>query len=265
MHESNGSNHCVNDSSEDGCSLVPPIDDRKQTKITPLSMGGAAETTEDPHRHSSYAEAVTNGYSQPIQAPSLTANTEDNTVAAAPSNDLESSSLPQDPPSITPQHHPRINGQQPISFAGSEQRNMSFTFESSSRANTPSGIMREMSLKDQTQYFRSGEMDGADEEGMNRFDQTPGFPGGDKGCTETAATTTIGGMGAVLSEHDSQQKHQITTYYSIASQASLPIHTPTAVASNNNQWHLSKELLRSPEHTLERLSFILGKGRLVMV
>jgi hypothetical protein len=218
------------------------------------------------------------------------------------SNGLEtSSSAPQDrlPQQIT---HKSLGVSQSVMIGrlnhdGMGRANqMSITFDVNSRANTPSGIMREMSLKDRRSQVtphrelanNCGDMEIiADNQGdcsvaETNLKQHAHSPVSADTCaivmskSSTTPTEANGtDVGAMLSTSKSQQQQQqqqrqpdenITTYYAIASQASLPIHTPIAVAADSTRTStLSKECLRSPEHTLERLSFILGRGRLVMV
>ena len=77
--------------------------------------------------------------------------------------------------------------------------------------------------------------------------QTNNTPNSDNG-SNTAADT---GMGATLAVQAQREADKYST--------------PGTTAMKQRPTLLSKELLRSPEHTIDRLSYILGRGTLVMV
>eukprot|EP01082_Thalassiosira_pseudonana_P011730 g10851.t1 g10851 contig4:2700672-2704491(-) len=87
--------------------------------------------------------------------------------------------------------------------------------------------------------------------------------------TTTTAATAGGASGieATLAAHAQQQHHQQynqnSNFYYVTPRNGNA--TAASTLSGQRLSTLSKELLRSPEHTLERLSYILGRGRLVMI
>lgn len=283
-----------NESSEDGSSSLEP-----QPSTPPVDKMGSEKEVHhqhkvpSDHRYSSFADAVTKGHS--AGAASVTAYQNRDGAGIDHATKSSNETMASDPhetqlPPRAPQRCEETT--QPLSSGKTSQ--MSFTFDTDSRANTPSGIMKEMSLKEKevqvsknAQYTESninigGEGAVASQETASKQSPTISSETTDKTAAKTTTTTTTTtdqagtfGVGAMLSQYNSQHPHQqqqtsgpehITTYYSMASQCSLPIHTPTAVAPDNERMRkLSKEFLRSPEHTFERLSFILGRGRLVMV
>ena len=272
------------DSSEDGSSSLepqpsaPPLDEQKDPGT--YKMESDKRVQHATHRYSSFADAVVNGHARPVST---------SESAAQPTKDRadidhasESSSALQDPrlQLIASRHYEGAT--QPLS--------KNRTLEGGRRANTPSGIMSEMSLGEKESH--STKHNGC----LNNIGCNVSHKKGDRGlmgsistqtttqmterevetCTEEEDRVEPSGVGALLSEYNSphtkQEEHQqvnlghITKYYSMASQCSLPIHTPTAVASDNERLRkLSNDFFRSPEHTFERLSYILGRGRLVMV
>jgi hypothetical protein len=274
-----------NESSEDGSSSLepqlahPPIDEKMGRVKKVCHHEG-----QNDHRYSSFADAVVNGHAR--AEPSTSA---DQHSCAGNFHHVETTAQHQDlhlPPGA-PQHYQEIT--QPLSSGKTSQMSiMSISYDTDSRANTPSGIMREMSLKEHesrsNSHYTGGkdiECDAESHETKSLIDPTlkhPPAPTSETNDKTTVMTETstdqadTSGVGIMLSEYNAHQPRQqpgpehITTYYSMASQCSLPIHTPTAVAPDNERMRkLSKEFLRSPESTFEILSYILGRGRLVMV
>jgi hypothetical protein len=278
-----------NESSEDGSSSLepqpahPPIDEKMGRVKNVCHHEG-----QNDHRYSSFADAVANGHAR--AEPSTSAD--QHNCAGIFHHDVETTSQQHDLhlPPRAPQHYQETT--QPLSSGKTSQMSvMSISYDTDSRANTPSGIMREMSLKDhesRSDSHNTGGDIGTDIECVAESHETkslidPTLKHPPTRTSETNDKTTVmtetstdqadtSGVGIMLSEYNAHQPQQqpgaehITTYYSMASQCSLPIHTPTAVAPDNERMRkLSKEFLRSPESTFERLSYILGRGRLVMV
>lgn len=287
--------NCENESSEDGSSSLepqpstPPVDKMRIEKEVHLHQRGRGG-----HRYSSFADAVTNGHAGTV---SNVITAYENRDGASMDHDTEfsnTSTISDQQLSHLPPRAPLLfeEATQPLSSDKTSQMSMT-TYDVDSRATTPSGIMREMSLKekegqDNVRYNVSnikraeesrdagGIIDPTSDQHLTISSEET-----DKTAAETLTTSDqvdTSGLGALLSKYNSQQPRQqrrqqrelgsdhVTTYYSMASQSSLPIHTPTAVAPDNERMRkLSKEFLRSPENTFQRLSFILGRGRLVMV
>lgn len=257
------------ENSEDGSSSLDPIPSSPPgDEHGRFNMGSRKEMHKQAGR---YVGAVPNGHSGDSSAASASATQQIRDSSAlidqtGEPSDPSSSFTPKDSqlPPRAPQHHEATTTQPSTSGKTYE---MSITSEDS-RANTPSGIMKEMSLKENdqsSQYTTGSSMAGnmaSATKSQTRVDRMNPISNG----------TVAAGVGAILSEYNSQQAQQrqrpeeLTTYYSMASQCSLPIHTPTAVAAENERLRkLSKEFLKGPVHTFEKLSFILGRGRLVMV
>ena len=270
--------HSSNESEDGSSSLeplpsAPPPDDcnmGEDDKAHPQDEPHAPQHHSQPHAHAlggyTFAEAVTNGHAVKSSI--------DQTTKVISSH---LSDLPPRAPQCSETTQPLLSA------------SMHYNVDDS-RADTPSGIMRDMSLNehqhDETlqqgtlQCPPDGEIEtsqGVDaNHGMGDSNE-PAISSEDATEIYTTTSQEVSGVGAVLSQFNSQQPqhHQqqgkqqtpeeLTTYYSMASQCSLPIHTPTAVAPDNERVRkLSREFLKR-EDTFERLSFILGRGRLVMV
>lgn len=279
----NSRTNSANESSEDGSSSLEPQPSAPPTDEHDRSAYKMGSDQKADHRYSSFADAVVNGHAgTPTSAAHQINNNKGVMGQAAESSNQSTSSAPQDA-----HLHYLEETTQPLSTGQTSQ--MSFTFETHSRANTPSGIMREMSLaeNDGKSHQYTGCVNNIGREIIERVSEhqqesskimcttsyQPSVESPNYGMDDITASKDASGVGAMLSQYRSQTPQQqqtgpghITTYYSMASQCSLPIHTPTAVASDNERMRkLSKEFLRSPEHSFEKLSCILGRGRLVMV
>ena len=269
--------------SEDGSSSLEPVPSAPPLDDCNMSEHDKAHAHNEPHapqhheQHApqelggyTFAEAVSNGHAAKSTIDKVTECT---------------TLYPSDLPPRAPQCSETT---QPLTSAS-----LRYNVDCS-RANTPSGIMRDMTLNENQQddipqgtlhYSADSEIEtshqGVDYNGITDASNETGISledgAGITDTTTTAANREETGVGAMLSQYSSQQPqhHQqeqqkqtpgeLTTYYSMASQCSLPIHTPTAVAPDNERMRrLSREFLKR-EDTFERLSFILGRGRLVMV